>query len=98
MRVVTRDGLIYEFDYARFGADSLVGFRRRDVESRAEEYAAFGLPLDQIAQLSTRGIDWTRTGLVGGGVLLVVLVAAFRNNNNQSGSSESPGGSRPPPG
>ena len=99
VRVETRDGLIYEFDYAQFGPDSLMGFRRRDVETPADEYAALGLPLDQVTRLSARGIDWTRTGLVGGGVLLVVLVAAFSNNNkNQGGSGgNSGGGTRPPP-
>ena len=98
VRVVTREGLLYEFDYARFAADSVVGFKRRDIESRVEEYAIFGLPLDQVARIATRQIDWMRTGLVGGGVLLAVLAAAYRANQ-QSGGGSSPGGTpRPPPG
>jgi hypothetical protein len=92
VRVETSEGLVYEFDYARFAADSVVGFRRRDVESRVDEYDALGLPLDQVKRLSARGTDWRRTGLVGGGVLAAVIVAAFRivNNNSPDGGT-SPG-------
>ena len=99
VRVVTRDGLLYDFDYATFAADSLTGFKRRDTESRVEEFAVLGLPLDQVAHIAARQIDWTRTGLVGGGVLLAVLVAAYRAAQNGSGGGSSGGGTvRPPPG
>jgi len=98
VRVVTREGLLYEFDYAKFAADSVVGFKRRDVESRFEEYAILGLPLDQVARIATRQVDWARTGLVGGGVLLAVLVAAYTANQQKGGGGSSGGGViRPPP-
>ncbi len=98
VRVVTREGLLYEFDYAKFAADSVVGFKRRDTESRVEEYAVFGLALDQVARIATRQVDWTRTGLVGGGVLLAVLAAAYRANQNNGGGGSGGGGTvRPPP-
>lgn len=99
VRVVTREGLLYEFDYAKFAADSVVGFTRRDVESRVDEYAVFGMPLDQVARITTRQIDWFRTGLVGGGVLLAVLVAAYKAKQKDEGGGSGGGGPiRPPPG
>ena len=97
VRVVTRDGLLYEFDYATFGADSVVGFKRREVESRVEEYASLGLPLEEVAHLATRQVDWVRTGLVGGVVLLGVLIGAYRAGQTSSGGDSSGGGTRPPP-
>ncbi len=99
VRIVTRDGLLYDFDYATFREDSLVGFKRREGESRIDEYASLGVPLEQVATMSTRQIDWVRTGLVGGVGLIVVLVAAYKaSQSNNSGGSSSGGGGRPPPG
>lgn len=99
VRVVTSDGLLYEFDYATFGADSVVGFKRRDVESRVDEYASLGMALAQVANMATRQVDWVRTGLVGGAILLVVLVGAYKASQANSGANDSPGGGgRPPPG
>ena len=99
VRVVTRDGLLYEFDYATFREDSLVGFKRRDTESHVEDYASLGLSLDQVATMSTRQIDWVRTGLVGGVGLLIVLVGAYKaSKSSNSGDGSSGGGPRPPPG
>ena len=97
VRVVTRDGLLYEFDYATFGADSVVGFKRRDIESRVEEYGSLGLPLEVVSHLATRQVDWVRTGLVGGVVLVGVLIGAYKANQASSGGGESGGGGRPPP-
>ncbi|HEY2955725.1 MAG TPA: hypothetical protein VGK89_10805 [Candidatus Eisenbacteria bacterium] len=98
VRVVTRQGLLYEFDYAKFVADSVVGFKRRDVESRLEEYTIFGLPLDDVARIATRQVDWTRTGMVGGGVLIAVIAAAYHASQQNGGGGGSGGGTvRPPP-
>jgi len=99
VRVVTRDGLLYEFDYATFREDSLVGFKRRDTEGHVEDYASLGLPLELVATMSTRQIDWVRTGLVGGVGLLVVLVGAYKASQaSNGGGNSSGGGGRPPPG
>jgi hypothetical protein len=99
VRVVTSDGLLYEFDYATFGADSVVGFKRRDVESRVDEYASLGMPLALVANMATRQVDWVRTGLVGGVILLGVLVGAYKASQAANGGNDSGGGgTRPPPG
>jgi len=98
VRVVTSDGLLYEFDYAKFAADSVVGYKRREVSSRVEEYATLGLPLESVTHLATRQVDWMRTGLVGGVTLLAVLVGAYRASQGSSGGdSGGGGGTRPPP-
>ena len=94
---VTSDGLLYEFDYATFGADSVVGFKRREVESRTDDYATLGMPLAQVANMATRQVDWMRTGLVGGVILLGVLVGAYKASTSNSGGGESGGGTKPPP-
>ncbi|TMQ52427.1 MAG: hypothetical protein E6K72_09165 [Candidatus Eisenbacteria bacterium] len=99
MRIVTRDGLLYEFDYATFREDSLVGYKRRDTESHVEDYASLGVPLEQVAAMSTRQVDWVRTGLVGGVGLLVVLVGAYKaSQSSNGGGGGTGGGGRPPPG
>ena len=87
VRIHTRDGLVYEFDYARILSDSLVGFRRRDVEGSLEDFASHRVALEDIDQLSVRGVDWYRTGLVGGGALVAIVIgglsAAGRNKSDQ---------------
>jgi hypothetical protein len=97
VRVTTREGLQYEFDYATFDADSMQGFRhRQDVEGPLDQVATVHFALDDIAHLESRGVDWYRTSLVGGGilagVLAVGLTAAARNSNNGGGSSGGPKG------
>jgi len=95
VRVHTVDGLVYEFDHVRVESDTLVGFRRQDVEGAFEEFASLRLPLEDINQFSSRGVDWYRTGLIGGGALAAVVVAglnaAGRNNNDDPSS----GGGKP---
>ena len=99
VRVVTRDGLLYEFDYATFGADSVVGFKRRPTESHVDDYATLGLPLEQVSHLATRQVDWMRTGLIGGVVLVGVLIGAYKASQaNNDGGDSGGGGPRPPPG
>jgi len=99
VRIQTRDGLVYEFDYARIQGDSLVGIRRRDVEGAFADFATHGVALEDIDRLSSRGVDWYRTGLLGGGVLAAIIVtglsAAGRNNGSEPNSA---GGKTPPEG
>ena len=97
VRVHTRDGLVYEFDYARVHDDSLTGFRRRDVEGRFDEYASQGMALDDIDKLSSRSIDWYRTGLIGGGVLAVVIVGGLNAVGRNNGGEPTSGGGKIPP-
>src|SRR5512136_3082626 len=60
VRVVTREGLSYQLDEARVDGDTLVGSRRRDVEGPVDEFDMLKLPLDQVASISARHIDWYR--------------------------------------
>jgi hypothetical protein len=78
VRVETRDGLVYDFDYASFTADSLTGYRTRtEMDGPVDQTVALKLALDDVERLTTRKVDWTRTGLIGGTVLAGVLVAGL---------------------
>jgi hypothetical protein len=90
IRVETREGLIYDFDFVRVQGDSLIGFRRLDIESPIEEYRRLGFVPDDIEKLSARGISWTRTGLVGGGVIAAVVAAGLSTSNNGDDSDSGP--------
>ncbi len=98
VRIHTRDGLVYEFDYAQIQGDSLVGFRRRDVEGRFDDFATHEVALEDIDRLSSRGVDWYRTGLIGGGVLVAVIVGGLNAAGRNNGGETSGGGKIPPPG
>lgn len=89
-RVVTREGLVYEFDSARVTADSLYGFRRREeVEGVVDDFATVGLRLDDVERISIRGVDWKRTVMIAGGALaaLVAVGLVRASQDNRGGSS-----------
>ena len=96
VRVETRDRLVYEFDYATFDPDSMTGYRHRnDVEGPVDQIAVVRVALEDIDHLSTRSVDWYRTGLVGGGILAAVLAAGLAKSNNGSGSGGGGSGGGP---
>ena len=96
VRLETREGLVYEFDYVQVAGDSLTGFRRRDIEGPFDEYGQLAVPLDQVAKLSARGVDWYRTSLIGGGVIAAVVVAGLSASNNNNPSQGGGGGGKGP--
>lgn len=97
VRAETRDRLVYEFDYATFDPDSMTGYRHRnDVEGPVDQIAVVRVALEDIDHLSTRSLDWYRTGLVGGGVLAAVLAAGLaKSNAGSDGGSGGGGGGGP---
>src|SRR5437016_2742591 len=95
VRVTTDQGLVYEFDYARVHGDSLVGFMRRDLSSPTADFAALPLALTDISTLSTRGVDWHRTALIGGGVVAGVVAAALAGKDKSGTPEENGGGTGP---
>lgn len=85
IRVVTREGLSFELDAAKVEADTLVGYRRRDVEGPIDEFDTLRLPLAEVATISARRIDWYRTGLIGGlSMAAIVAVGISRLVSNMS--------------
>lgn len=98
VRVITRDGLVYDFDWIEVRADTLRGFRRRDLEGRFEEFASLTLPVEDVAQMSRRTLDWYRTGLAGGGLVAAALLAGVGSTpDDPERSSTSGGGQGRPP-
>jgi hypothetical protein len=95
VRVTTGEGLIYEFDYVRVEGDTLRGFRERDTEGPITDLAVLPIAFADIATLSVRGIDWYRTGIVGGGAIAVAVAAGLAHSNPSNGDGESGGGKGP---
>lgn len=95
VRILTRDGLVYEFDYARVTADSLIGFRRRDVPGRVEQFDSLPVPLEEVSRMSVRTIDWYRTTLIGGGMALAAAVAGLAVSAAADGTPPVSGGGGP---
>jgi hypothetical protein len=98
VRVVTRDGLRYEFDYVSVQGDSLYGYRRRDSEDGPlDQYSNFKLPLEEVSRLSQRSVDWFKTGLIGGGVVVAIVAKGLSNSKEEPApDGDSGGGGRPP--
>ena len=93
VRVETRDGLVYEFDYASFTADSLTGYRSRsEMDGPVDQMVALRLALDDIEHLTTRKVDWYKTGLIGGTVLATVVVAGLNGNTKPAEPSPTSSG------
>lgn len=88
VKIETTEGLHYEFDYVQVANDSLTGFKERDNEGPVSEVSTLSMPLENVRALSTRQIDWYKTGLAGGGAV-AALVAAVVTTVHKSGSGDS---------
>jgi hypothetical protein len=91
VRVFTTDSLEYEFDTAKIQGDTLIGTWRRDVGGPIEEFDSLALPLDRVARLTARRIDWYRTGLIGGISLAAVIAAGLSGRNANGSPNPDPG-------
>jgi hypothetical protein len=100
MRVMTVDGLVYDFDEVTVTGDSLVGQRvRTDLEGPASVVVTHRIALADVQRAEARRMDWARTGMTAGGVLAAVLVAGLgaaikKSSGGSSGGSSSGGGGR----
>ena len=99
VEVITVDGLRYDLDSIELHPDSLIGYRRRDVEGPFDDYALVRLGNDEVAHLYARRVDWARTALVVGGTAAAVaaigLAAAAKRSNGGSSSGGGKGGGVP---
>lgn len=91
VRVMTRDSLLYEFDYATVANDTLTGYRRLEVAGPVPEYTSMALPLENIEKLSSRRVDWYRTSLIGGVGILAVAGAGLASEASKRDPSTSGG-------
>jgi hypothetical protein len=79
VHIETRDGLVYEFDWASFTGDTLVGYRNRpDTEGIVGQVVVVQVPFDEVQRLTARELDWRRTGLVSGGVVASAITIGLR--------------------
>jgi hypothetical protein len=92
VRITTREGLEYEFDFVRVESDTLIGFRERTVEGVVPEMAVLRVAMDDVSTLSVRGIDWYRSGLVGGGVLAALVAAGLAGGSGSDDDTPTSGG------
>lgn len=90
VEVDTQDGQHYEFEFARFGSDTLTGYRQRDTEGEFEEYATLAIPLEAITRLAARRVDWYRTGLLGGAAISAIVLAALARHKDAPVEPEPP--------
>jgi hypothetical protein len=101
VRVETREGLLYEFDWATLGADTLTGYRNRlDVEGPIDQVAVLQIPVEDIQRMTERGVDWRRTGLAYGTVAagtIAIIFSAARHPDSTPATSGGGKGFNPSP-
>lgn len=95
--VEMRNGQRLDFDTARFGADSLWGFRHGSEgdSSSVVELSTTALPLADVERVSARRLDWYRTGLAGLAVLGSGVAYAVSQRKSKPTDDGTP--AKPPP-
>ena len=96
VRLETREGLKFEFDFVHIDGDTLVGMRRKDVEGPVDEFGTVRLALDDVGRLEARRIDWVRTGLIGAGAAATIVTAGVVRNQSGGGGGAGGGGTKIP--
>lgn len=92
VRVTTRDGTTLTFKPAHFSADSVWGEQRVDRGAGTPEPAqTVAFPLDQVARLEEKRLDWVRTGIVLGIAAVAGIAAIIANQKNQTPPEQGPG-------
>lgn len=97
VRIETREGLKYEFDFVHIEGDTLVGMRRRDVEGPVDEFGTVRLALDDVGRLEARRVDWLRTGVIGAGAAAALVTVGVVRNQSDHGTAGSGGTKIPLP-
>lgn len=97
VRVETNTGARHDLERVRIGPDSLIGLVRRDTELRFEEFDTVRLSLDDVVRMSTRGVDWYRTGLIAGLAAVAAVAIVISQSGSDDGVDDGGGGGRPPP-
>ena len=99
VRLETRDGLVYEFDWVSCVGETLVGYRSRSgTEGPVDQVAVIRVPFADVQRLTARELDWRRTGLIGGGVVAGALAVGLHSAAKPASRSEPSGGGKGPPG
>ncbi|MFI5370055.1 MAG: hypothetical protein ACHQ52_00760 [Candidatus Eisenbacteria bacterium] len=93
--VEMRSGEKREFDSARFGPDSLWGFRRSEDSGDVPELSTTALPMDSVTRVSVRHLDWYRTGLGAAAVVGAGVALALSQRKSSTGGEGTP--EKPPP-
>ena len=95
VRVITQDGLTFDFDFVNVTQDSLIGYRERDIGGPVDEYASVQVSLEEISKLSVRGVSWKRTGLIGAGAIAAIVARGLATKDEPATPGDDGGGSPP---